>query len=115
MDEIRLTKDSDALICAIYKEYLERRKVGIPKYDAKFFDGSSYVHEKLMPDWSFDDVDETCRELSRSDLLNCLVADDVVCAASISDFGIIYMENRFKDGLGSVLGYLERLRSILPL
>lgn len=114
MDDTKLTREADALICVLYREYLQRRKSGVSKADAKFFAGSEYIHEKLMAKWSFEDVDETCRELSRAGLLNCRYADNVTYMAIISDAGIIYMENRFADGLSSILSYLERIRAMLP-
>jgi len=36
MREVALTKDSDALICALYKEYLQKRRDGISKREAKY-------------------------------------------------------------------------------
>lgn len=114
MDEIKLTKEADALMCVLYREYLQRRKTGISKAEAKLFAGSEYIHTQLMTKWSFEDIDETCRELSRAGVLNCNYADDVTDTAGISDAGIIYMENRFTDGIASVFSYLERIRTILP-
>lgn len=115
MEEIRLTKDADALICVLYKEYLEQRKAGKSKNSAKYFGGSQQIHTKLMTKWSFEDVDDTCRELSRAGLLGCLFADDVTAEAMLTDLAIYYMENRFKDGLASILHHLESLRSLIPL
>ena len=115
MDEIRLTKDADALICVLYKSYIQRRKAGEFRESAKFMGGSPEIHMELMPKWSFEDVDDTCRELSRAGLLHCQFADDIIYAAKLSDESIIYMENRFKDGLVSVLGHLESLKSLIPL
>lgn len=115
MNEISLTKDADTLICVIYKEYLHRRKSGISKDEARCFGGFERIQAELMPEWFAEDVAETCRELSRTDLLDCLFADDNVSESALTDEGIIYMENRFKNGIASVLDYLERFRSILPL
>lgn len=114
MSEIQLTKDADALICVLYKEYLQRRENGIPKSTAKRFGGSPNIHSQLMSKWSFEDVDETCRELSRAGLLKCFYADNIAYDALLSDAGIIYMEKRFANGLKSVLNYLERIKAFLP-
>lgn len=115
MEEIKLTREANALICVLYKEYLQRRKTGMPKADAKLFDGSEYIQTQLMTKWSFADIEETCRELSRAGVLNCSYGDDVISMAEISDAGIIYMENRFTNGLTSLLDYIEKLLPILPL
>lgn len=114
MDEIKLTNDADALICVLYKRYIERRKSGKSKASAKCFDGSDYIRSELMPKWSLDDVDETCRELSRAGLLHCEYADDTVWYAVLTDDSIIYMENRFIDGMKSVIAHLQSLREIIP-
>lgn len=111
---IKLTKDADALICLLYKEYCQKRKNGTDKFHAKMFDGSEEIQKTIAPKWSFEDTDETCSELSRAGLLDCLYGDNVVQHCSLSDEGIIYMENRFKDGLTQVLDYLSKIKSILP-
>lgn len=114
LSEIKLTKDGDALICALYKELLQRRKAGKPKREARFFIDSKWIHANLAVKWSFEDVDDTCRELSIAGLIDCLYADDVASYVSISDRGIAYMENRFSDGVDTFFSYIERIRSILP-
>ena len=113
MADVTLSKDADALICAIYKVYLQRRKDGASKADARLLGGSDSIQEKIIPKWSFSDVDETCRELGRAGMLDCFYADDVVYIANLSDAGIIYMEQRFKNGLTDVLNYPEKIKSIL--
>lgn len=67
-----------------------------------------------MKKWSFEDVDETCRELSRAGLLQCGYGDDVVCVAVLTDTAIIYMENRFKNGLASLSQHLKSIFEIIP-
>lgn len=111
---IELTKDSDALICLLYKEYCNRRKSGVSKLEAKQFDGSEEIHRDIAPKLPFDDIEETCRELHRSGLIECFYADNIVQHVWFTDKGIIYMENRFKNGLGEVLSYLERIKGLIP-
>lgn len=113
--DMKLTKDSDALICLLYKYYCQKCKGGTSKSEAKFLGSSKVIQKTIAPKWSFDDVDETCRELSRAKLLECFYADDVVYESWLSDNGIIYMENRFKDGLDSVLEYLDKIKNLLPI
>jgi len=112
---IQLTKDADALICLLYKQYCQNLKDGVPKIQAKMFGSSEDIQKAITPQWTLENIDETCRELSRSGLLHCFYADDMVYQAWLTDTGIIYMENRFKDGLKSVLEYLNKIRSILPI
>lgn len=104
---MELTKDSEKLICLMYKSYLKKRRSGYSKSDANNFGSSHDIHESLCPNWIFDDVDDTCRELSRAGLLNCCWADNIAYIVQLSDSGIIYMENRFKNGLKDVVDFLS--------
>lgn len=113
MSEIELTKDSDALICAIYKEYLQRRKSGVPKGDAKSFYGAEKIQKEIVPNWQLADVEETCWELNRKGFLSCRSSNNTIYQAVLQDEAIIYMENRFQNGLSEVLNYLEKIKSIL--
>ena len=106
---VSLTKDSDKLICVMYRTYLQKRKNGISKADAKLFGSSHNIHEELLPDWLFEDVDDTCRELSRAGLIQCMWADNIAYQVFLSDGGIIYMENRFKNGLSEVMDFISSL------
>lgn len=103
-----LTKDSDKLICILYKSYLESRKAGESKSIARSFGSSHDIHINLCPDWSFNDVDDTCRELSRAGYLNCLWADNIAYEVYLSDDGIIFMENRFKNRLKDVADFISK-------
>lgn len=67
MSNIQLSKDADALICLIYKYYLELRNNGIFKSDAKLLGSSQDIFEKIVPSWNLDDVDDTCNELEKND------------------------------------------------
>lgn len=104
---MNLTKDSEKLLCLLYKDYLEKRKSGLSKSNSNSFGSSRDIHVRLCPDWIFKDVDDTCRELSRAGLLHCAWADNIAYHVILSDSAIIYMENRFKNGLLSVIDFLS--------
>ncbi len=106
--DITLTKDSDKLLCVMYKSYLEKRKSGHSKSESNFFGSSHVIHENLLPGWSFNDVDDTCRELSRAGLICCSWGDNIALFIKISDSGIIYMENRFKNGLSELVEFITK-------
>lgn len=109
MVAIELTKDSDALICLLYKAYCEKRENGILKSDAKFMGNSATIQASIVPKWTLVDTDETCRELHRAGLLDCDYADDVVCRSLLSDSSIIYMETRFERNVNKLLEYIKKL------
>lgn len=99
-----LTKDADKLICCIYKEYLEKRKSGIPKKQAKEFDGSFYRNIKALSSWNSSDISDTLRELHDKKF----IFEDIIGNISINDSAIIYMENRFKNGLNEITDFISK-------
>lgn len=111
--EITLTNDADYLICALYKSYKDKLKRGISKADAKFMGSSQSMHQTIMQEWSYDDVDETCRELSRAGMLKCNYADNVTIATILTDTAIVFMENRFVDGIVQILDYMAKIKSAI--
>lgn len=104
-----MTKDSEKLICLLYKSYLAKKKSGCSKSQANSFGSSHNIHEQLCPDWVFEDVDDTCRELSRAGLLICFWADNIAYEVSLSDAGIIYMENRFKNNISAIADFIAKI------
>ena len=109
MSNIVLSKDADYLICLIYKYYLELHNNGISKSDAKKLGDSHDVNNKIIPKWSFEDTDDTCRELIKKGLLDNRIYVDNFCGfMQLSDEGIIYMENRFKNGLKEITDFIAK-------
>ena len=113
MSDIKLSKDADALICALYKSYCEKRKLGQSRADAKWTGSAEKIRNEVVPRWILADVEDTCWELKRAGLLNSLDADNTVYDSALTDEAIIYMEGRFKSGVTEFLGYLEQIKSIL--
>lgn len=111
--DYKLTNDADYLLCVLYKNYKERRKNGENKDDAKIMNSSEHIFMTLLSEWKYEDVDETCRELHRADLLDCFYADDVVEFSILTDAAIIYMENRFKNGISEILDTISKLKSLI--
>lgn len=112
--DIELTKEADALLCVLYKAYLEKRENGLSKVQAKSFGSSLDIQESLTTRMNPEDTDETCWELHRSGMVNCYRADCIAYTVQLNDEGIIYMENRFKNGLNEVLNYLAKIKDIIP-
>lgn len=109
--EVELTSEADYLICSLYKYYLELRSAGNSRERAKSF-GSSEQIAAWIPELSFDDIEDVCRELNRAGLLIVRYADNICYEVYLSNDGIIYMENRFKNKLESVIEHLKTLKSI---
>lgn len=104
---MNLTNDSEKLLCILYRSYLEKRKLGNSKRISKSFGSSHDIHEELCPGWFFDDVDEACWELAHQEFLDCLPADGIAYHVNLSDSAILYMENRFKNGILDIANFLS--------
>lgn len=111
--DTELTRDAEYLLCSVYKTYKEKTKSGTPKANAKFSGSAGYIQKNLMQEWSFADVDETCRELSRAGFLLCDFTDNVTSTSRITDKAIIYMENRFARGLTEILDYMGKIKAAI--
>lgn len=101
--DVKVTKDADLLICTAYKLYLQRRKLGKDKSSACIFGIDDISCE--LPDWSVSDIELTAAELAQSKLVKKYVR-----GFQIETPGIIYMENRFKNGLLEVIDVISKLK-----
>ncbi len=101
---VELTKDADKLLCCIYKQFLERRKSGFSKFDAKSFESDFYVTDKNISSWNDDDVSDTLLELGRAKYIRLFLGRDF----DLEDAAIVYMENRFKNGLLEVTDFISK-------
>lgn len=99
-----LTRDADKLLCAIYKSYLEKRKSGMDKIKSRYFEIVEIQNFKICSSWSLSDIKATVAEISRSGL------GDMYYNGSFyaNDQFIIYMENRFKNGLNDVIDTISK-------
>lgn len=102
----QLTRDAQKLLCRMYKQYLERCASGLSKTDANYFGDTYLVHKTFCPSVSFEDVDELIWELRRNDYILGDPGDDILSEVSITSSGIVFMENRFKNGIKDVLSFL---------
>lgn len=108
MSETQLTRDAERLLALMYRAYLSRRKDGRDKLSAKQMGAFTQIHKELLPEENLLDVLETCRELGRAGYLRSFWASNTIIRSQLSDEAIIYMENRFKNGLKDVLDFLSQ-------
>lgn len=102
---MQLSKDADKLICCIYREYLEKRKSGSSKANAKEFDSNFYKSIKDISKWDSSDVSDTLSELKNAGFIKRYITGNF----SLNDTSIIYMENRFKNGLTELTDFIAKL------
>lgn len=67
-----------------------------------------------MSEWIFQDVDETCRELSRAEYLHNKYADNIAYFVVLSDKAIIYMETRFERKINKIVDYMAKIKNVIP-
>ena len=101
---MKLTKDADKLLCQIYQEYMKRRKNGAPKRQAILFDEPSCLIEGFLHGENPDDIADLIYDLAKIDFIKSYI-DASFC---LTDEAIIYMENRFKNGLLEVADFLSK-------
>lgn len=99
-----LTKDADKMICVIYKMYLEKIKSGISKAASNAFEKDFYKSDKLLSKWHSDDVTSTFLELGQKKYLKIYISGNF----EITNQAIIYMENRFKNGLLDLIDLVSK-------
>lgn len=102
--DVSITKDSDQMLCLLYKEFLKRRKDGLSKADARHFADGSIAQIPPMDTWPETDISDAMLELSRANLLRITIGGDCY----LKDEAIFFMENRFKNGLKDVLSFLAQ-------
>ena len=101
--DIKLTRDAEKLVAVLYKSYLEKRKAGESKSDAKLCDPDE-VRNQYLPKENPDDFAETLNEVFRVFPCKRFIDGGFV----ISDSLIVYMENRFRNGLIDIASFLTQ-------
>lgn len=104
-----MTKDADTMICCLYKEYLERVKIGSPKKDSRKFKPEYFSSNLPFSNWHSSDIDMTKSELVRLSYLKA----DIIGNISFTDDGISYMENRFKNNLKELCECISKLTNLV--
>ena len=110
---MRISNECDALLCVLYREYRTRRAHGVPISQASYFRDDSSIRENFMPLWPVDDVADVCWRLVNHGLLFATLGDDKANNVTLTEDGIIYMENRFDAQLEKVLARLVQLASLV--
>lgn len=103
-----LTNEQKQLLVSMYKEVLSRQPA-LSTEDANRFDSSDQLIELFSLTMSSDYVSNLCWKLYSKGYIQCYSGDDLANDISLSDKTIIYMENRFKNGLKDVLSFLSSL------
>ena len=101
-----LTKEQKHLLVSMYKEVLSRQPA-LTMEKANYFHDSDEIKNLFLPDLSSDYVSDLCWKLKSKGYIICYPGDDLANEIQLSDSTIIYMENRFKNGLKDVATFLS--------
>lgn len=103
-----LTKEQKYLLVSMYKEILERESSNAD-IDPNYFRDSDEIRDLFLPNRSSSYVSEMCWKLHRKGYSFCRPGDNLANDVEITDKVIIYMENRFSDGIKSIADFLLKL------
>ena len=114
MSENTITKDAASLLSAIHRAYKKRKRRGQPKQIAVILGDSSDIQQEIMSQWSLEDINDACWELHEAGLLECLLGDDSVQMAILTNAGITYSEGRMAGIMKSIWSLLKELLPFIP-
>ena len=104
-----LTKDAAALLYTLYSQYLSRRKVGIPRSEAKEFGSAETIKEDFNLQAPVSDVTDSMWELSRAGYLVTLDCEDGIEQCELTNDAIIDCDNIAADKVHALVGGLVSL------
>lgn len=113
ISDLNLTNDAKFLVSSMYKIYIEQRKNKIDKRVARLFGDISDI-QKIMSQWSPDDVLDTCFELRDKGLINGTPGNNSLFYISLTTDAIALLEVSFKDKADDVLDYIVKIKSLIP-
>ena len=102
-----LTNEQKRLLVSMYKEVLSRQPA-LSMEQANYFENSDQLIELFSLDMSSNYVSELCWKLNSKGYIACYPGDDLANEISLCDQTIVYMENKFKNGLKDVLSFLSK-------
>ena len=97
--EVNLTKDAKGSLALIYRAYEQRRRNGISKSQAEYFDGLTADSVQLNQQ-----ISDNISELKKAGFISC----DIVGGILLKDAAIIYMENKTADTIKEWLSFASQ-------
>ena len=114
-----LTNDAKFLLTSMYAEYLTRRKDEVSKKQARNFQNINYLKNNIMPEWSEEDILDTCYELDKYGYIIGTKADNTFYNLSLTTEAIAELESQFreptlKERIENVLDFAAKIKSVIP-
>ncbi len=107
-----LTHESQYLLYAMFKIYLQNRKAGRLIRDSRCFDPENLYNQHFQV-YNSEDFFDLIRELDRHGYANVIYADDAPITCFLSDKAIRAGENRFKNQLNNVANGILKIKKII--
>lgn len=109
-----IANDASAFVAVLFREYCARRKAGKSIEESAHMGDDVVIQRDLVPKMLIEDVTHICWYLEEKGILYAEPGDDMANQVAITDDGIVYMENRFPQGVKDALDLIGSLRSIVP-
>lgn len=111
MSDVKITKESEYVLTAMYKEFLDRYNQGVPRDKCKIFGHQDNIL-KLVPDIPEQDIYGLLSELSQSKTINVSPGSNIFMYVSLNINGLIYMENKFGKDVAKAVNWLLKAKSL---
>ncbi len=112
--ELQMTKEASAFLAILYREYCARRKQGMSIEDSAQLGDDTSIQSSLTPKLLLDDVTHLCWQLNKCGILHAFPGDNRANDVSITDKGILFMQEQFPRGIKDALDWLEKLAPLIP-
>lgn len=113
MKTIQIPSESEYVLTAMYKEFLDRYTKGIPRNKAKIFGHQSNI-ANLVPEIWEEDLKGLLDELKEFGLISATGGSNIYQYVSLTTNGISYMEYRAGNKIEDAIKSLVSLKSLLP-
>ena len=114
-----LTNDAKYLLSSMYAQYLDRRKDKVSKEQARNFQDIDFIKENIMPEWSKEDVLDTCFELQRHKYISAVAGNDTLFFICLTTEAVAALELKFKEPthkerIENVLDFAAKIKAAIP-
>jgi hypothetical protein len=99
-----MTKDSEKVLCYIYRDYLNKIKKGQSKTSARKFSSEFSSSCNSLTKWHPDDIDTAINELDHLGYLRTNILGEF----QLTDDAVTHMENRFKNRIVEITDYISK-------
>ena len=114
MNGIKLSRQAEKALTALYKKYRSRIDANVDPLIAAMFGSAKDIQRDALPNWAVSDIEASCYELDKAELLDCFYGDDTIQTAILNQNGINYAADRFRRNLSKFLDFAEQALKFWP-